>query len=356
MSIYQADMQLSAAKHLRWMPGKIEVSPTAIHIDGWILMVWEEPEQIRFLFNGRDFETVEWPISSPDLHTHFDALPNTKTCRFRCTQTLSEGESPYENGFIRFNVTGQFGEHRKSYRTAWFVSDPSIEQSTPSAERVERVIGTDNVEAFMLGGATMLNRIQHLLLDRFDRSMGTFKSVLDWGCGAGRLTRYLPRAASNVTGVDIDPDNVLGCAQSIASVRFLQVDLFPPMPFEDASFDLVIGISVLTHLEEPVQDAWLAELQRIVEPGGLVLLSIQGLAQSALYRMPVERQKAVQKQGIFHAGRNAQLDQVIDAPNYYVDMIHSHDYVMAHWGQYFDVLEIVESIAGNQDLVVMRRR
>lgn len=349
-------MQLSAAKHLRWMPEKIEITPTTVHLYGWALTVWEKPEQIRFLINGRDFETVDWPISSPDIHTHFDVLPNTEASRFRCTHTLREGESVYEDGFIRFNVTGELGEHRKSYRTAWFVSDPSLEQSTPSAARIERVIGTSNLDFFMMGGATMLNRIQHLLQDRFDRSMGSFKSVLDWGCGAGRLTRYLPRFAPRVTGVDIDPDNVLGCTQSIASARFQQVDLFPPMPFEQASFDLVIGISVLTHLEEPVQDAWLAELQRIVEPGGLVLLSIQGMPQSALYRMSVERQKAVQQQGIFHAGRNAQLDQVIDAPNYYVDMIHSHDYVMTHWGRYFDVLEIVESIAGNQDLVVMRKR
>lgn len=356
MDIYQADMQLSAAKHLRWMPSTIEVNATGVYIDGWALNVWDAPEQTRFLLNGKDFAKVEWPLESPDMVAHFDTLPNTTASRFRCWQPLEPGQSPYENGFIRFNVTGQFGEHRKSYRTAWFFSDPALEVCAPSSARIERVIGTNHLEFFKLGGATTLNRIEHLLLDRFDRSLSSFRSVLDWGCGAGRLTRYLPRLATTVTGVDIDPDNIRGCTETIPQARFQQTDLYPPMPFADASFDLVIGISVLTHLKEPVQNAWLAELRRIVEPGGLVLLSIQGMAQSALYRAPSEQRRAVHREGILYAGKNSQLDRVIDAPDYYVDVIQSHDYVMCKWGEYFEVLDIVEAIAGNQDLVVMRRR
>lgn len=356
MDIYQADMQLNAARHLRWMPDRIEINSEGVRIEGWALTLWDHPEQVRFLINGQDFAKVEWPLNSPDIVAHFDTLPNTKAARFRCWQPLEPDQSPYENGFIRFNVTGQFGEHRKSYRTAWFISDPALEVAVPSAVRRERVIGTNHLEFFKLGGATTLNRIEQLLLDRFDRSLSSFTSVLDWGCGAGRLARYLPRLSSAVTGVDIDPDNILGCTETIPSARFQQIDLYPPMPFAAASFDLVIGISVLTHLKEPVQNAWLEELQRIVAPGGLVLLSIQGMAQSALYRAPSAQRQAVEREGILYVGKNPQLDQVIDAPEYYVDVIQSHDYVMAKWSEYFDVLDIVEAMAGNQDLVVMRRR
>ncbi|SDT93820.1 Methyltransferase domain-containing protein [Pseudomonas pohangensis] len=338
------------------MPEHIQVSDSEIYIEGWALSLWNQPEQTRLLINGQDIDKIEWPIESPDIATHFDTLPNTKAARFRCRHTLEKGKSPYLNGFIRFNVTGPYGEHRLSYRTAWFFCDPDREFAVPSPAQRERVIGTDHLEFFKIGGATIVNRIQLLLQERFDRTFSNFNSILDWGCGAGRLTRYLPFFTSSITAVDIDPDNIRGCKESIPGVDFLQTELHPPTPFGNASFDLVIGLSVLTHLREPVQNAWLAELQRIVCPGGLVLLSIQGMAQSALYRTPIERCLAVRSEGILYVGNNSQLDQVIDAPDYYVDVIHSHDYVMTKWGNYFDVLEIVEAIAGNQDLVVMRRR
>lgn len=349
-------MQLSVAKHLRWMPSHIRVSEHEVYLEGWALALWDGPEQLRFLINGQEFAKVDWQMASPDIEQHFDTLPHTKTARFRCWHPILPGQSAYQDGFIQFNVTGQFGEHRHSYRTAWFASDPRLEVAMPTPAQIERVIGTDHLEMFKLGGATILKRIEYLLQERFERSLGSFNSVLDWGCGAGRLTRYLPLLSSSVTGVDIDPDNIQGCAETIKTAHFQQVDLYPPTPFADASFDLVIGISVLTHLTEPVQNAWLSELQRIVSPGGLVLLSIQGMAQSALYRTPTERRLAAQREGILYVGKNPQLDEVIDAPEYYVDVIHSHEYVMTHWSKYFDVLDIVKAIAGNQDLVIMRRR
>lgn len=38
----------------------------------------------------------------------------------------------------------------------------------------------------------------------------------------------------------------------------------------------MLGHSVFTHLDEPRQDAWLGELQRVTSPGGLLVLSTDG--------------------------------------------------------------------------------
>ena len=38
------------------------------------------------------------------------------------------------------------------------------------------------------------------------------------------------------------------------------------------------------------------------------------------------------------------------------DVLHAPDYILAHWGRYFDVLDIIEAMAGHQDVVVLRRR
>ncbi|MNL75524.1 hypothetical protein D3C87_2013450 [compost metagenome] len=70
----------------------------------------------------------------------------------------------------------------------------------------------------------------------------------------------------------------------------------------------------------------------------------------------MERQLTAHELGFVEVGRNPQLDGVIEDGTYYRDVIQSHDYIFAKWQRYFDVVDIVEAMAGNQDLVILRRR
>lgn len=356
MKIYQADLQLAVAKHLRWMLDRITIETDSLVMEGWAVGIWDSQEQYRFLINGEDFDVLEWPLPSPDLETFFPEIPHAETSRFRCRHYFSDPATLFPNGMARFNVTNSYGEHAWSYRTAWFMADRACELPLPSPEQIARVIGTPDENAFRWGGATIASRFAHLLAERFDRPLSSFASILDWGCGAGRLTRYLLAYGTSVTGVDIDPDNTRLCQETLPGAKFLQVDLLPPTSIETASFDLVVGLSVLTHLAEPVQNAWLAELQRITCPGGLLLLSVKGLAQMALYRAPASQKLEAHRKGFHDIGSNTQLNAVIDDSTYYRDVLHSPDYILSHWGQYFDVLDIIEAIAANEDVVVLRRR
>jgi trans-aconitate methyltransferase len=105
-----------------------------------------------------------------------------------------------------------------------------------------------------------------------------FKSVLDFGCGCGRVLGYLkeklPRAIWH--GVDIDSALVSWMRANYPKVLVDQNPFHPPSHFRNSQFDLIYGISVFTHLDEAFQDEWLAELHRITLPEALVLLSIHG--------------------------------------------------------------------------------
>jgi SAM-dependent methyltransferase len=356
MNLLQADIQLAAARHLKWIPDRIAVGDGEITIEGWALTVWGAQNQMRFLINGQDVDQVDWPIHSPDLLGPFSDVPHAGASRFRCRHRTTGERTVFTDGFARFNVTGQFGEHRLSYRTAWYLADPDREPAMPSPAQIARVIGVDNLQTFRFGGATIAKRFEQLLLERFDRPLASFDAILDWGCGAGRLTRYLTMLSPRVTGIDIDADNVALCESTLPSAHFLAVGLMPPTPLPDAGFDLVLGLSVLTHLDERVQHAWLAELRRITRPGALLLLSVQGLAQMALYGSPVELQQEAYRLGIRDGGVNPQLQAVISDEAYYRDVMHSPDYILAVWARHFDVLDIIEGVAGNQDVVLLRRR
>ena len=53
-------------------------------------------------------------------------------------------------------------------------------------------------------------------------------------------------------------------------------DLRPPLPYDDAAFELVYAFSVMTHLPEDLQRAWMAECRRVLKPGGYFLFSTLG--------------------------------------------------------------------------------
>lgn len=356
MSLFEADLQLAVVKHLKWMPDRITIEGESLVMEGWALGLWDDQDACRFLINGVDFDVVAWPLPSPDLLACFPDIPQAAASRFRCTHYFLDQRELFPGGIARFNVTDRYGEHAWSYRTAWFLADRTGEAALPPVAQIAKVIGSADENAFLWGGATIVARFAHLLAERFGRPIASFSAILDWGCGAGRLTRHLLPFGPRVTGMDIDPEAIQSCQATLPKAEFMQVGLLPPAPVEDARFDLVLGLSVMPHLTEAVQDAWLAELRRITVPGGLLLLSIQGMTQMALYRVPIDRKLAAQQAGFHDACGSVPAELATEAAMYPRDVLHSPNYILAHWGKYFEILDIIEAIAGNQDVVVMRRR
>ena len=100
--------------------------------------------------------------------------------------------------------------------------------------------------------------------------------VLDFGCGCGRIARWLaPQVMSSggrFSGVDLNARSIEWCSRHLPG-RYTENRLHPPLAFPDAAFDLVYAHSVLTHLTEQVATAWLAEIARILRPDGLAIVT-----------------------------------------------------------------------------------
>jgi len=102
------------------------------------------------------------------------------------------------------------------------------------------------------------------------------QSVLDFGCGCGRVTRYFDGFDGAVAGSDVSRPAVEWCRENLRFARFEANELAPPLAFPDESFDLVYALSVFTHLTEELQLAWRDEVRRVLRPGGRFLLSTHG--------------------------------------------------------------------------------
>jgi SAM-dependent methyltransferase len=121
------------------------------------------------------------------------------------------------------------------------------------------------------------NPLQRHLLDRFHAAAHDLlaqtappRRVLDAGCGEGFAMRaVLGASPAAVVGLDGSPGAVHVAGQLNPGRGFAAGDLYA-LPFPAASFDLVVCMEVLEHLDEP--ERGLRELVRV--SGGWLLLSV----------------------------------------------------------------------------------
>jgi 2-polyprenyl-3-methyl-5-hydroxy-6-metoxy-1,4-benzoquinol methylase len=103
------------------------------------------------------------------------------------------------------------------------------------------------------------------------------KRVLDVGTGDGTYAIEAAARGAVVTALDLEPD-MLEAARARASLRGLKVSLLPgraeELPFDDASFDVVLAATVLCFVPEP--DMAVGEMARVLAPGGRLVLGELG--------------------------------------------------------------------------------
>ncbi|RWA68837.1 class I SAM-dependent methyltransferase [Mesorhizobium sp.] len=104
------------------------------------------------------------------------------------------------------------------------------------------------------------------------------KTILDIGCGAGGITLYLAvrHGAARATGFDVEGPVIeaarRGAARQGLEDRVSFVQAPPgPLPFTDASFDVVFSKDALLHV--PDKEALFAEIFRVLKPGGVFAAS-----------------------------------------------------------------------------------
>jgi SAM-dependent methyltransferase len=135
--------------------------------------------------------------------------------------------------------------------------------------------GRWDVDEFLALGRTDVDRARGVL---GDLGLDTaWNRVLDFGCGAGRLSQALAEHADQVVGVDVSPP-MLDTARALDRTDGRCVFVLSEDPdlraFPDGSFDLVVTERVLQHLPRPVLERYLAEFVRVLRPGGVAWLHV----------------------------------------------------------------------------------
>lgn len=118
----------------------------------------------------------------------------------------------------------------------------------------------------------ILSAHMHRYLSTLELCKG--KRVLDIACGEGYGSAMLIRnGAASVTGVDIDADVVDRASRVYAApgLEYKRGDIRQPLDLGDDAFDVIVCFETIEHIAE--HEAFLAELDRVLAPAGVLVIS-----------------------------------------------------------------------------------
>lgn len=175
-------------------------------------------------------------------------------------------------------ISGLIGPlHRRVERRIARESEALFDDGLPMPPADLRVVvaGTADAAWFSTRGKTDADQFLALAATH-GQDVERGLDVWDLGCGCGRIARWVSAAVhahgGTFQGSDINRRLVDWCAGHLMG-RYVVNRLQPPASMASRSLDLVYAYSVVTHLREKATRRWLAEIARVLRPGGLALIS-----------------------------------------------------------------------------------
>ena len=209
--------------------------------------------------------------------------------------------------------------------------------------------GSRDVNWFLSSGESTASAFREALTS-IDRPIESFGKIFELGSGCGRVLRqWADVKGPRFFASDYNPRGIEWGRSNLPFVSFAVNKLEPPLPFDDAQFDLCYAVSVFTHLPEHLQEPWLREMRRVTRPGGMLIVTLSG--EGDLVRVTPEEQRR------FFAGELVVVDEKFAGTNM-CGVYHPESYVRTHWSPYFRLLRFIpEGAKGSpkQDLYVFER-
>lgn len=251
---------------------------------------------------------------------------------------------------------------------------------TPPPELMSVTTGVLSHQNFGRHGVTIYTALHNSAVHPLLSS----NTILDFGCGCGRLARMFKGFRGHYHGCDIDLRLVTWVKENLPFVKTDHSSVKPPLPYKSNYFNTIISVSIFSHLKEFDQDLFLKELARITSPGGQLLLTIHGERalrraqnESKIFDMiSVDAEKFNEGITTFAANKHVFIRQeghlttmpidsskelvltgkaIVEPYEYGISFI-PESYIYDHWSKYFKVIKIVKGgIHDFQDIVVLTK-
>jgi SAM-dependent methyltransferase len=146
----------------------------------------------------------------------------------------------------------------------------------PPEHLTSLVTGVFDTNWFLTSGKRGAESLRDVLLKN-GVDIARFDSILDFGCGVGRVLRHMPMLSpARLYGCDYNRKLIAWCRRHLAFAEFAISKLEAPLQYDNCSFDFIYALSVFTHFTEAQHVFWINELRRVLRPGGYLLLTTHG--------------------------------------------------------------------------------
>jgi len=276
-----------------------EVHGNLARARGWIFRPDIAGESVDINLNGLPWVTSLRLFERDEVRLHFERTlgfvwSHALRCGFDVTYELPRGcdlSQPVVLSVALYGCASQsFG--------VWYtyhgqVTSDDVAKYDPPAHLQERVGGARDFQSV----GTQIASLIMTCVSKY-KPVTAAHGILDWGCGCGRVIREMMKFVppATLTGCDIDTEAIAWDKIHIPGPTFDRIDPYPPTAYSAGAFDLIYGISVMTHSDERTQLSWLRELSRIASLGGIVALTVIG-ENLRKTNMPAELAKTFHETG-----------------------------------------------------------
>lgn len=220
----------------------------------------------------------------------------------------------------------------------------------PPIELIYETFGRTSYELFLESGKKAAKSIKEIFKSLSENDSPT---ILEWGCGVGRIIRHIPNEFPNamIFGSDIDKKMIEWCKKNYENIVFEENDTRPPFNFEDNYFDLVYAASVFTHITEIYQREWLDEILRILKAGGYFLFTVHGdyYAQKKLTISELKKYNAGEIVVRANVKLGSRIMAVFQGEKFMKNFLLKNYNIIAH------IKDPVYQIAGSQEIWIIKK-
>lgn len=323
-------------------------------LGGYQLPPGGDPSRIKVKANPGVVYNFLYPVES-QMGEQLWYWPNSHLSGFQLEINLAASESNSDP----FNISFIDTESDEKPIRIYFPTEMSDFVGLPrDINQMERVQNNDICMATLTGYQAF--KIIEKTLSEYHIVNRPGVAILDWGSGYGRVSRHFIKywPQSEIWGADVDADNITWAQKNLSKGHFVTLPLLPPSSIPDQKFDVIFGISVMTHLTADAQAAWITELARCLNPNGLALITFAGqtaVTYSSKWFTPEWWTRWLQT-GFNDSTSDPALGTHIADNSYYRQTFQSEKDVCARWSEQFDVLKVIPAYIGNLDVAILLKK
>ena len=261
-------------------PGPRQPYGQSLQVVGWALSTDGEPVEVLFEADGAVVATVTPASARPDIAALYaqvatagtsgfdvelgaDVLPDLPEATLVVKVRRRGATDAHEIGrcVVTRHARAGDGASRSAYGLVW----DEVAQ-TEGAARIS-VCGTDDGGEWARSGEATAGDVRALA------QVTAADDVLEIGCGAGRVGRFLAPHCRTWTGGDVSPNMLRFAAEALAdlpNVATVRLNGYDLAGVPDASQDVVYCTGVFMHLDEWERFRYVQDARRVLRPGGRV--------------------------------------------------------------------------------------